>query len=284
MCVEWFVNNMQDKKTNSRKIAATETSFAIIEAIKEVGEPNVTNITDQVNASKGTVHTHLSTLVDCGYVYKEGSRYHLSLRFLDLGAYARSRTQPYKTVKPLVTELAEATNLRVQYMVEERGYGIHVYRALGVNRAEGERAIPIDARIGKRRYLHACAAGKAMLAYFPESRTNQIIDDIGLPAMTEKTITEQEELFAALETIKERGYSFNKEESVNNIWAIGAPIRSQSGAVIGGLSISGPTHQVKVEGLDEEQLPNMLLGTIDEIELKISARYDDRQTRNGISE
>jgi DNA-binding IclR family transcriptional regulator len=161
-----------------------------------------------------------------------------------------------------VRDLAERTDERAQFVIEEQGRGVFLYCE------SGAQAVKTGSGTGKRMYLHSTSAGKSILAHLPESEIETIIDEWGLPAVTSNTITDRETLFEELAEIRDRGYAFNNEENVEGLHAVGAPLILEDQGVIGALSISGPTHRMKGETFTQE-LPNLLLGTINELELNI---------------
>lgn len=231
-------------------IQSTETSFAILEQMKGVESVSITELSDELGFSKSTVHRHLSTLVNLGYVQREDGNYRLGLRFLDLGEHARMQRPIHSVVRPETDDLARETGERVQVMVEEDGRGIYIYQRAG------DRGITTDSHTGKVVHLHAVAAGKAYLAFLPEARVRDIVADVGLPAVTNQTITDGNTFFQQLENIRERGFAFNDEENGNGIRAVGAPIRrDDDGSIIGALSLAAPKTRLHGE-LYRETLPN----------------------------
>jgi DNA-binding IclR family transcriptional regulator len=257
---------MAEKNTGPRKIGATQKAFEIIETLVEMDGAGVSEIANEVEMSKGTVHAHLASLVDTGYVINQNGEYKPSLQFLDLGIYARNSLDVFNIVKPKIDELAEITDIRAQYMVEEHAHAVYLYRAVGDN------TVPTNARLGKPRYLHTTAAGKAILSTLPEERVDEIIEQAGLPQITDNTITDPDELKKKLEEIRDRGYSLNLQESIQNVSAIGAPIKSTDGQSKnkGAISISGPSHQMQKGGYIRDELPDILLGVVEEVELNIA--------------
>lgn len=247
---------------NGTNVKATEKTFRILEAIQELEGARITELSDYLDMPLSTVHSHVSTLEETHYLIKEGDTYHIALRYLDLGGYARNRKREYKHAADTVSKLATQTEERVQFIVEEHGRGIHVFSETGEN------AVQVNARVGKRSYLHASAAGKAILAELPEQRRNEIIDQWGLKPITSETITDRAVLRSELESVRDVGYGFNKGESIDGLNAVGVPINGNEGTVVGALSISGPTNRLKGRRLEDE-LPDLLLGAANELELKI---------------
>lgn len=235
----------------------------ILLGLKELDGAGVTELAEHLDLAKSTVHNHLSTLHDAKFVTKEGTEYHLGLRFLDLGEAARLHRTESDRIKRKVDSLADQTDERAQFIVEEHGFGVYLYRS------RGEKAVSTDSRIGRHIPIHATSAGKSILANLPEERTAEILDGADLSPLTKHTITDHDELMDELETIRERGYATNIEESTTGLRAVGAPILRPDGSVVGAISISGPTHRLKGE-IFEQEFPNLVMGATNEIELNIS--------------
>jgi DNA-binding IclR family transcriptional regulator len=244
-------------------VKSDQRLLEILLGLKELDGAGVTELAEHLDLAKSTVHNHLSTLYDAKFVTKEGTEYHLGLRFLDLGEAARLHRTESDRIKRKVDSLADQTEERAQFIVEEHGFGVYLYRS------RGEKAVSTDSRIGRHIPIHATAAGKAILANLPEERTQAILDDVELSPLTEHTITDYDELMEELETIRERGYATNIEESTTGLRAVGAPILRPDGSVVGAISISGPTHRLKGE-IFEQEFPDLVMGATNEIELNIS--------------
>ena len=244
-------------------VTTVETAFEIVEYVSGHDDAGVSDIAAEVGRAKSTVHRHLGTLVRHGYVVESDGSYDLGLRFLDLGLSARDERPLYHEARSKVDELAERTGEKVWCMTAENGRSIHLYGA------SGEQSVRTDSREGQVGYLHQHAAGKAILAHLPPGTVAEIVDRYGLAARTENTIADADELFEQLERIRERGWAFNREESIPGLHAIGVPITDESGTAIGALSISGPANRLKDERLNEA-FPELLLGAANEIEINLS--------------
>lgn len=241
-------------------IKGTERTIQIVESLKAMDGARVTEIADQVGLSKGTVHDYLSTLREHNYVVKEGDEYYVGLGFFEIGEYARNRIQIFHAAKPEVAKLAEETGELANLLYEEHGLGVYLYRE------RGENAVTLDTHTGKRRYLHNTALGKAILAYMPKRRVDEILNQHGLPQATRQTITERDELYSELEHIEERGYAYCNQERVEGLHCVAAPLRSQKGTVLGAISVAGPSTRIRDERLEEE-LPQKVLQAANVIEI-----------------
>jgi DNA-binding IclR family transcriptional regulator len=249
----------------ARPVKTAETSFALLEQLTEAdGDPlGVTELARRLDLAKSTVHRHIVTLESLGFVTRAGDEYRLGLRLLDYGLRARDQHDLYHIARPKVEELAEQTGEKVWCITEEQGRSVHLYGA------SGKHSVQTSARAGAWGYLHQHAAGKAILAHLPSDRVHRIVESHGLPTKTPNTITDEATLFEQLEQIAERGYAFNREESIPGLHAVGAPVTDDEGVAIGAISISGPANRLKGEWLTDE-LPDLLLGATNEIEINLS--------------
>lgn len=230
-------------------IKSTDTLFSILEFLQTCDGAGVTEIAEALNLSKSTVHTHLQSLRAHRCVRKDGTTYRLGLRFLSFGGHACDRTGLLDIVRPEVDGLVEETGETAQMVVEEHGRGIYICQR------RGPEAVRTDSHVGTDVSLHCTAAGKAILAYLPEDRVEEIIDRHGLPTRTEGTLTDRNELFDALERVRDRGYAIDDSERIPGIRCVAAPVRSND--VIGALSVNGPTKRVEGDYFREE-LPSLV--------------------------
>lgn len=252
---------MSEETENTVK--ATERSFDIVEALRELDSVRLTVLSDSLDLPNSTVHNHLQTLMKLGYVVKEHNHYRLSLQFLDLGEHTRHLQKVYRVARPEIDELAEETKEVASLVVEEDGKGVVLYSA------EGSEAFSLDTSPGTRIHLHASALGKAILAQISESEVQNIIAEYGLPAVTPATITEEESLNEELSTIRTVGIAIDDEERVRGSRTVAAPIRDEGGSVIGSIGVSGPARRLTEERMKGE-LADILHDTTNIIELKMA--------------
>lgn len=248
--------------TRENTITATRTSLQIVEALKRLDGAGATAVADDLNIAKSTVHNHLRTLEDEGFITNEGDTYRVGLRFLELGEYKRNRMDIYEKAQPEVASLAEETGEMANAAVEEHGEGVYI------TRAKGSQAVSVDTYAGKRVYLHCTALGKTILAELPEERVDEIIDAHGLPARTENTITDRAELKSELADIRERGYAYDREERLPGMQCVAAPVVPEGGDLVAALSVSGPTTRIEGDRFYEE-IPEMLRSAANVVEINL---------------
>ncbi len=119
-----------------------------------------------------------------------------------------------------------------------------------IDKMESDNNIRMHSRIGARSPLYSTSAGKAMLAFMPESKVKEIWDNSTIIQRTPNTVTEYNDLLKVLEKVRNDGYALDEEENEPGIRCIGAPVFTYNGDVVGAVSISGPTLRVTHETIE----------------------------------
>lgn len=247
-----------------RRVKTADTVFDIIQLVQESDGAGVSEIAEEVDLAKSTVHDYLNTLVDREYLVKEGNTYRIGLKFLYHGMNAQNWSELVNVVRPALQEIADETGEIVWFLVEEQGKGVYL------EKARGTQAVQPYGRLGDRVHLHGIAAGKAILAHLPDERVHEIVDRHGLPKRTEQTITDPDELFTTLEQIRERGYAFNDNEAVNGLRAVASPVHCD-GEVLGSIVVSGPESRIRGDRF-RETFPELVTKSSNTIELTLASR------------
>jgi DNA-binding IclR family transcriptional regulator len=247
----------------SETVRATETSMAVLSALETLGgAATLTEICSTVEFAKSTVYKHLRTLEEGGLVVVRDDTFHIGLRCLELGGIAQREDGVYGVAKPEVRRMATETGELANLMVEEQGYGIYIHTA------SGDRAVALDTGLGKRVHLHKTAVGKALLSSMSDERIDAIVDEHGLPAETDNTITDRESLFDELETIRDRGVAYDEEERVDGTGCIGVPVDTGDRREAA-ISITAPIHRLTA-GDTQQRIIEMVKQTANVIEVNLA--------------
>ena len=245
-------------------IKSDETLFDLVELLRELDGAGVTELAERLGVAKSTVHGHLTTLRDRGFVVKRSGRYELGLRFFEYGQYVRSQLEIVQSGTSAVEKLEAETGEMVWLLTHQNGKAIYVYGRAGDNE------VNVNTILGTRTHMHCNSGGKAILAHLPESEVRDIVDTHGLPSRTENTITDRGQLFDELDRIREQGYALNRSEDLEGIHAVGVPL-TVDGAVQGALSVAGPAHRLSTERCEGAVLDRLRAAT-NEIDLTLAYR------------
>ncbi len=243
-------------------VDSDERVLDIVGALKRRKVAGVTELAEALDIPKSSVHAHLATLRERGYVAQdEADRYRLGLTFLDAGMVARSNLRIAAEVEPKLEELAAETGEKAWCAVEENGVGVFIANAVG------DRAIHTDARVGQQVALYRLAAGKAILANLDAERRAAILDGYDFPL--DGTGATRAALERELAAIRDRGVAFGTEQFIQGVTGVAAPVTDNSGRVHGAISISGPAGRLDGERL-EADLADLVRGTAGELQINLS--------------
>ncbi|WP_161972978.1 IclR family transcriptional regulator [Halostella pelagica] len=252
---------MADEGTREigRVLETTERSITVLQAVKEMDGATISDLVQELEIAKSTVHAHLSTLQKHGLLAKENNRYHLGLRLFHLGQHVRGDNVKFELAGETVEDLAEMVNENADFTVVENGRLLTIHNSTNPND---------PFKSGGYFHMHSTAAGKAILAALPREDVELVIERHGTPEFTEHTITEMEELYATLEEVRKRGYAYNDQEAADSLRGVGTVVNNPDGSIFGALSVGGPAYRIQGDLL-HEKIPTALRDKAAELEEKI---------------
>lgn len=220
-------------------LGSVEKAFNVLEQLWTMERAGVSELAKQLDLPKSTVHVYLQTLLKTGFVVRKGEEYALSFRFLEYGGGIRNQSKLYRVARLEVDKLAAETGEVANLGIDENGLRVLLYKS------EGREAIHDNAPIGEYTNMHWTALGKAMLAEYPRSRVESVIEAHGLPRANEHTITDADDLFEELARTRERGYSIEDQDRRQGVLTLGVPIMNRStNEAIASVSVSGPKNRI----------------------------------------
>ncbi|WP_152043125.1 IclR family transcriptional regulator [Salinigranum salinum] len=260
---------------DGRRIKSVDRTVEIMEGIHALGGATVSELAERTGLSPGTVHTHLSTLDDRGFVRKVDGRYDLGYQLMVFGEYVRNHSTLYRHGREVVDGLADETGDAVHLIVEDDGLEVILYESFGQDAVGTE--FYIQNREFATRHLHYSAAGKAILAHLSRERVEEIVERHGLPGRTDRTVGDVDVLFEELERVRDRGFAVNDEEAVRGLHAVGAPVLDRYKEPIGAISLSAPTSRHRNDAFADEAVERVMeAANIIEVNVQTSDIEQDR--------
>ena len=246
------------------KTASLQTvnnSLDIVEALEELDGARISELATHIDLSKSSIHKHLVTLKRRGYVMMDGDEYHIALRFVSLGEYAKYRTPARRKLLEFAKNMPDFGGLHIGVVIEENGRGVYL-------KPESGKHTLTASQEGKQVYLHSTAAGKAILANLPDEKVDKILEYWGMPKLTENTIRDRDTLDQELNTIREQGFAINNGESIEGIQAIATAVTNPNGTNLGAISVRGPQYQFDNLWYEEE-LTDELIQQVNQLEQQL---------------
>ncbi len=255
-------------KLNS--VTTTERSLEIIEIIQNERGATVSDIAEQTDLARSTVHKHVNTLRKHGYLERNGERYDLGLKFYNKGNYV-AETRPYFNIAGrIVDELSERLGEDIEFIVENGGQGMVVAAAY-----HKRSKYNTDQHLGSYYPLHATAAGKAILSGLSNQQVSQIFSQQTLEAYTDTTIVSEDELLEELDEIRERGYARSDEEFEEGLRAVAKRVDAPTGSPLGAISVLAPIYRMPDEDF-KQQIPQIVADKVIEFESDLCEEMSHR--------
>lgn len=200
---------------------------------------SLTQIAEQVDLNKSTVHRLLGTLEQRRFVQRDYSTglYQLGIRMLQMAYLTLEHNDLRKFAIPYLKRLCDQHLETITLAILD---GADV---VFLDVIESPRRVKLAANTGQRLPAFATAAGKAMLAFLPEEKVRTILD-LGMQPFTQKTIQSQEFYINSLSLIREQGFAIAEQEYEEGINAVSAPILDSSGLPKAAITVAGPSYRL----------------------------------------
>ncbi len=223
--------------TTAPTMQALDRALGVLAALARAERATLTDLAQSIDVPAPTTHRILTTLQKHGYAAFDDTsqRWMVGIEAYRTGASYLKRTTLTEVARPIMRLLMEVTGETANLAIPDRAEVVFVGQVETTN--------PIRAFFnpGTRTPMHASGTGKAILAAMDDLRARKVLAAAGLPAFTDRTLTDPAALIADLDVTRARGWSFENQERFAGMSCIGAAIRDARGDVIGGVSISGPS-------------------------------------------
>ena len=238
---------MSQRQNDTNTSATALRAIRILELLGDAGKPmSVVEVGEGIGADRSTAYRMLMTLLGAGYVTRDASlkKYQLGHKLLSLSRSILNRDERNELIKQALGEIAEQTKETAHYCVLDRDATVLVLRA------KGTQLVAVDFQIGSRSPLHCTSIGKLLLSYQEPARIEETIKR-GLSRVAVNTITDPNRFRVELRKVKARGFAFDDREFHDDMRCLAVPVFEKDGAVLGGISMSGPSFRFTIAKLEE---------------------------------
>lgn len=218
-----------------------DRGLRLLMLLHEHGEQRLGQLIDGLHSSRATVFRALSTLQAHGFVEHDRSA-----RTYRLGPALRS-SQPEgltQAVTPALHDLVERTGETAGLAIVQ---GRHIRYAAVV---EGTFAVRFTARAGDEVPPHAGAAGKAILTALTSAQRDRFLGQDPYPSYTPRTLIRRAPLEWELETVRDRGYAVDDQETEIGVRGVGAAILDGRQRPVAAIVVAAPSTR-----LSQAELP-----------------------------
>ena len=230
------------------RVSATAKALKVLDCFTPTQtELTLAQISRLLNMPKSTLLNQIRTLEEAGLLMKtrDGQSYRLGYKIMELSYCAHMAMPVVQYAIPLMEELQAATG-EIIYLTSHIGGLVFYMECVYPSR----RSISYSVS-GKTLPMHCTGCGKAMLSQMSTEQVEAIIQKHGLPAVTQNTITDHDQLMEVLAASRRRGYALDNEEETMGVKCVAMAIRTGRGDVAGALSISGSTLSIRQDNIEQ---------------------------------
>ena len=230
---------MKQKNPNKTiyKVQALERALDILECFSfQNRQLSLTDVVNRTGLNKTTAKRLIANLTTRGYLQRDpqSKLYQLGMRLFEMGGIVFSSLSLRQAATHPMNRLQNQTGATVLLGVRMEEQLVYV------DKREGQGMIRISSDIGWRRPLHYGMLGMVLLAGLDTKEVRRILRHTPLQAHTPFSITDSDAFSLRLEQIRDQGYILEKEEAVEGVFGIAAPIRDYSREVVAALGIALP--------------------------------------------
>ena len=238
---------MRDDRSDGG-VRSVQLALDVLEAVASSGEElGVTQLAERLKLTKGSVHRHLLTFVERGYLVQNPitTRYSLG---------PRSRLLAHQAPDADLIQLAAGP---MRELRDQLGHSVVLSEstprgALVLSMVPGTAAIEIGVRPGSELPFHSSAQGKVLLAFAPRPQQQRVLAR-SLQSFTSHTLVDPKPLEEELSRVVKLGFATAPEEEMLGINAVAAPIFDDKDSCAGALALVGSIQFLRAEP-DEESV------------------------------
>lgn len=222
-------------------VQSVERTFELLELLADAGgEVALSQLAESSGLPLPTIHRIMRTLLAGGYVRQQPSRrYSLGPKLIRLGETAGRSLGAW--ARPYLAAITEAVGETSNMAILDGAKVVYVAQV------PSPHAMRMFTEVGRQVDVHCTAVGKVMLAEWPVNQVDQLLSRAGMPAKTERTITDLATFRSELATVREQGYAVDDGEQELGVHCIAVAVPRSSAAI----SISGPQTRMSLISLDE---------------------------------
>ena len=218
----------------------------VLDMVAMAGRPvRFTELLGAGTYPKATMYRFLQTLTNQGMLAYDPERqsYSLGVRLVRLAHAAWSQSSLAPVARPWIDTLSADVGETIHLAQMDQA------QVLYVDKRNATRAVEMFSQAGKVGPAYCTGVGKAMLAFLPPNMQDRAIERQSFHRFTPNTLCTPIALLAELQVIRKRGYAFDNEEHEPGIICIALPILTQSGRVMGALSVTSTTSRSSLDAL-----------------------------------
>lgn len=239
------------RNKNSYMIQTVDKALELMEQFQDdVEELGVKELGRRLQLAPNRVFRLLATLESRNYIEQNEATkgYRLGIKTHLLGRAFVEHMLLLRQARPVQESLVRMCKETSYVSIRKE------FRSVYLEAVETDLPVRVASRIGSKYPLHCTEAGKVFATQLSDEDLKRYLSR-ELQSFTPNTINDPERLAEQLREAAACGYAVDNEESEIGVTCVGTAVRDRSGAIVGAVSISGPTTRLTPKRVQKELIP-----------------------------
>ena len=220
------------------RVEAVTRAVRLLKALQQSPPLDAAALAEAAETTSSFTQMAMETLAKHGlarHAGADGGGWDLGLAWLRL-ADARSRQIDLgELALPIMRRMRDGVDETVILGVR-RGA-----RRVNIDYVESTQSIRRVTQHGHEAPLHVGAAGRALLCGMTQDEIGDYFASVASGAGRHAKLFDVEKFIAELQEVRSKGYAYVSSELSPDSWAVSAPVRDHTGAIVAALTISAPS-------------------------------------------
>lgn len=236
----------------SESLGGLAKGLRIIECFSEsVPMLTVSQAARAVSISPASARRCLLTMHELGYLSYDGKFFRPTPRMRRLGgAYTGSTPLPL-LAEPHLRAVRDALDESASLAVLDGD------QVSFIARAESQRIVTMNVRLGGRLPAHMSSSGRVLLAAQSDEQIEELLRTARFDSTGPNTLTSAEQVMDRIRQVRADGAAITDEELEPGVRTVAVPVRDSSGFLQAALSLAVSAARVSVDELREHHVPVM---------------------------
>lgn len=251
------VNNSTPKSdcgstTKKSTVLSLGKGFRVLEVFADERDDfSLSEVAEGAGLDAGTAYRLLNTLVELGYVRRDGrtKRFSLTLKVLDLGFHAIGRRDIRAIARPVLRRLVSSVGEAANFAVLDGSDVLYIERVRA-----GLVRFGVDIRVGTTVPAHINVGGQCILAFLSPASLDAFVAACRGRSHNYRDKRSIADVLPTLEEIRAKGYAIGDSSLAEGLRVLAVPVRGRDGDPIGAISVTTPSVRKIAAHLERETL------------------------------
>lgn len=242
--------------TNRDFVGSLAKGLGVLRAFNDTNDRmTVSDVAKQTDLPRAGARRLLLTLHALGYLDTDGKYYSLTPKVLELGFAYLGGQNWLSLATPVLERLRATLNEAVSVTVMQDTEVVYVARF------QTDRVMTMAMDIGSRKPAFCTAMGRVLLAALPETKVREVLLSSDLKPYTSYTLTDLNELTAAICETRTKGYCVINQELEESLVAVSVPLKNYQGQTLAAVNVCGHPSNLTLEDLETRCLTALQAAT-----------------------